>query len=62
MTKQEMAASLAAGRKLTQEEWADGSEIDAVDQLVAEGKAHVTGWKWAGNFQCMRRTVIGAQP
>lgn len=61
MTKDEMIIGLAAGRRLIQEEWADGSEIDAVDQLVAEGKAKVTPWQWKDNFQCMRRVITAPQ-
>lgn len=57
MTRQEMITGLAAGRRLIQEEWADGSEINAVDQLVAEGKAQDTPWQWKDNFQCMRRII-----
>lgn len=57
MTKDEMAKGLAAGRRLIQEEWADGSEIDAVDQLIAEGKAAASPWQWKDNFQCMRRII-----
>lgn len=60
MTKAEMATGLAAGRRLVQEEWADGSEITAVDELVAEGIACATPWQWRDGFQCMRRVVTGA--
>lgn len=62
MTKAEMATGLAAGRRLIQEEWADGSEIKAVDELVAEGIACATPWQWGDGrrFQCMRRIVTGA--
>lgn len=60
MTKQEMQSGLAAGRRLIQEEWADGSEIKAVDELVAEGHAVATPWQWRDGFQCMRRIVSGA--
>lgn len=59
MTKDEMIIGLAAGRRLIQEEWADGSEIDAVDQLVSEGKAQASPWQWKDNFQCMRRVISG---
>lgn len=60
MTRQEKESGLRAGRRLIQEEWADGSEIDAVDELVAEGIACATPWQWKDGFQCMRRIVTGA--
>lgn len=59
MTKEEMAKGLAAGRTLTQEEWADKTEIKAVDELIAEGKAKATPWEYKDNFQCKRRKVFG---
>lgn len=62
MTKQEMIVTLAAGRKLIQVDWADGSEIAAVDELVDEGKAHATPWQMIGRLQAMRRVVTGVQP
>lgn len=61
MTKDEMASGLAAGRRLIQEEWADGSEIRAVDELVEEGKAAATPWQWKHGFQGMRRIVHAVQ-
>src|SRR5690606_24669811 len=45
MTKEEMITGLAAGRRLIQEEWADGAEIAAIDELVEEGKARATAWQ-----------------
>lgn len=61
MTRKEMEAGLAAGRRLIQEEWADSSEINAVDQLVSEGKAQATPWQWKDNFQCMRRIITAPE-
>lgn len=61
MTKEEMATGLAAGRRLIQEEWADAEEIQAVDELVAEGQATATAWEWRDGFQCKRRIVTGGQ-
>ena len=58
MTKEEMREGLMAGRTLTQEEWADLSEISAVDELIAEGAAVSTPWEYKDNFQCARRLVI----
>ena len=52
-----MRQGLARGRRLTQEEWAHPDEIRFVDELVAEGAAAVTEWKYHDNFQCERRYV-----
>jgi hypothetical protein len=60
MTKEEMLEGLLAGRKLIQEEWSDKSEIQAVDELVAEGKAFATKWEYRDNFQCEMRSVVKA--
>ncbi|UJX46610.1 hypothetical protein [Xanthobacter sp. YC-JY1] len=60
MTRSEMEAGLAAGRRLIQEEWADPQEIADVDALVAEGKAAATPWEWRDGFQCQRRIVTCA--
>lgn len=59
MTKEEMRAGLAAGRRLSQEEWAHPLEKQWVDELVAEGAAQATPWEYSGNFQCECRTVTG---
>lgn len=59
MTKAEMEAGFARGRTLTQEEWADASEIAGVDELVTEGKATATPWEYKDGFQCERRIVTG---
>jgi len=61
MTKDEMAKGLAAGRRLTQEEWADPAEIRAVDELIAEGKATATPWEYRDGFQCERRIITGPE-
>lgn len=60
MTKGEMALGLTSGRRLIQEEWAHPLEILWVDELVADGVAAVTPWKYDSNFQCERRNVTGA--
>jgi hypothetical protein len=59
MTKEQMAAGFARGRSLTQEEWANPSEIKWVDELIAEGKATAEPWAYHGNFQCEKRRVTG---
>lgn len=56
----EMREGLARGKRLIQEEWADPNEIEAVDQLVAEGAAKATPWEYHDNFQCSRRIVTAA--
>lgn len=61
MTKDEMEKGLAAGRRLTQEEWADPTEIRAVDELIAEGKASATDWEYRDGFQCERRIITALQ-
>lgn len=60
ITKDEMRSGLLAGRRLTQEEWAHPSEIQWVDELVAEGVAQVSRWEYSDNFQCERRYVSRA--
>ena len=61
MTREEMVNGFAAGRHLTQEEWAHPQEIAWVDELVAEGKARVVApWEYRDGFQCERRIVQGA--
>jgi hypothetical protein len=60
LTKAEMAAGLAAGRTLIQEEWANPQEIASVDELIAEGKASATSWEYREGLQCERRLVTGA--
>jgi hypothetical protein len=57
--KGEMAIGLAKGRTLVQEEWSSADEIRAVNELVEEGKATVTDWKWKDGFQCDVRFVRG---
>lgn len=57
ISKTEMEAGLAAGRRLCQEEWSAQSEITAVNELVAEGKAVASKWEYHDNFQCERRYV-----
>lgn len=59
MTKDEMAKGLASGRSLTQEEWATPDEIQAVDELGAEGLATVGPWEYKDGFQCERRIITG---
>lgn len=59
MTKDEMAAGLAAGRRLIQEEWAHRQEIAWVDELVAEDKAEAGPWEYKDGFQCERRVITG---
>jgi hypothetical protein len=61
MTKEEMAEGLAKGRSLTQEEWAVKSEIQAVDELIAEGKAIATPWTYSDNFQCYFRKIVSTR-
>lgn len=57
ITRDEIKAGLLNGRTLIQEEWADHSEIEAVDQLVNEGIAQATPWEYRDNFQCERRKI-----
>jgi hypothetical protein len=59
MTKEEMELGLSQGRILIQEEWASKQEIIYVDELVSEGKAIVTPWRYRNNFQCKMRYVRG---
>lgn len=61
MTKAEMEAGFAQGRWLTQEEWAHPSEIQWVDELIAEGKATADPWQYHANFQCEKRRVTGVR-
>lgn len=61
MTKEQMRAGFAAGKTLTQEEWANQQEIAWVDELIAEGAATVSApWEYKDNFQCERRRVTGS--
>lgn len=57
MDIEEMRRGLAAGRTLIQEEWSTPEEIQAVDQLIAEGFAEASPWEYKDNFQCERRRV-----
>lgn len=59
MTKDEMKRGLASGRQLTQEEWAHPKERQWVDELVANGDAIATPWKYRDNFQCEVRFIRG---
>lgn len=59
MSKEEMRAGLAKGRRLIQEEWAAPMEIQWIDELVWEGAADVTPWQYDENFQCSRRKITG---
>jgi hypothetical protein len=62
MTRDDLERGFAAGRQLTQEEWAHPSEIAWVDELVAEGKAEVVdNWRYLAGFQCERRKVRGTR-
>jgi hypothetical protein len=61
ITKEAMAAGLAAGRTLTQEEWAHPSEKQWADELIAEGKATATQWRYKDNFQCEMRKITGVK-
>ena len=61
MSKEEMAKGFAQGRTLTQEEWAHPSEIQWVDELIAEGKATASEWKYSDNFQCEMRRIFGVK-
>lgn len=59
ITKDEMRAGLAAGRRLIQEEWAHPDEIRFVNELVTEAIAIAGAWEWSDGFQCERRTITG---
>jgi len=59
MTRDEMVTGFKAGRRLIQEEWADPLEIQWVDQLVEEGLAEASPWRYHDSYQCERRIVIG---
>lgn len=61
MTKDQMRAGLAQGRVLTQEEWADPAEKQAVDELIAEGVATATDWRYKDGFQCEMRRIVGVR-
>lgn len=52
-----MIIGLAQGRTLIQEEWADPQEVKWVDELIEEGLAEATDWKYKDNFQCEMRRV-----
>jgi hypothetical protein len=57
MNKAEMKTGLLAGRRLRQEEWSERDEIEALDELVAEGVATATPWTYRDGFQCKVRDV-----
>lgn len=57
MTKEEMRIGLGKGWRLCQEEWSTPDEIKWVDELVEEGFAVATPFKYHDNFQCERRYV-----
>lgn len=59
MTKEQMREGFAKGHTLIQEEWAHPSEIQWIDELIAEGRAKATPWEYKDNFQCERRRVTG---
>lgn len=60
MTREELERGFAAGRSLTQEEWAHPLECQWIDELIAEGKAEVVDdWRYLDGFQCERRRVRG---
>lgn len=61
MSREEMINGLKAGRTAIQEEWSNPKEIKMVDDLVSEGIAHATDWKYRDNFQCEMRRVTKAQ-
>ncbi len=61
MTREEMVAGFAKGRMLTQEEWAHPSEKQWVDELIAEGRATATPWRYHDNFQCAMQKVTGTK-
>lgn len=61
MTKDEMRQGLMQGRRLVQEEWSKPEEIQAVDELIAEGAAQATPWEYRDGFQCNRRIVTRAK-
>ncbi|MBL4757515.1 MAG: hypothetical protein JKY32_07725 [Rhizobiales bacterium] len=59
ITKAEIAAGLAAGRSLIQEEWASDKEIEWVDELISEGIAKAShDWEYHDNYQCKRRRIV----
>lgn len=63
MTKDQMREGFARGKALTQEEWANPSEVQWLDELVAEGVATVSApWEYKDGFQCRRRRVTGVIP
>ena len=60
LTKEQMREGFAAGRTLTQEEWAHPDEIKWLDELITEGVARIAApWEYKDNFQCRRRRVTG---
>ena len=59
MPKAEMEKGLAEGFSLIQEEYCNPAEIRFVDELICEGKATATDWKYKDNFQCEMRHVYG---
>lgn len=61
MNKEQIRAGLAQGRCLIQEEWSTATEKQAVDELVAEGVAAASEWKYFDNFQCEMRRVVGVR-
>lgn len=62
MDVEEMRRGLSAGRTLIQEEWADPADIARADDLIAEGFAAATPWRWKDNYQCEMRRVYLATP
>lgn len=59
MTKAEMREGFAKGRTLVQEEWGNPSEIEWIDELIAEGAATAAPWEYKDGFQCERRRITG---
>lgn len=62
MTKEQMREVFHRGKTLIQEEWANPSEIQWVDELIAEGTATSTRWEYKDGFQCQRRRITGRVP
>jgi hypothetical protein len=59
ITSEEMVAGFARGWTIVQEEWAHPDEMRLVNELVEQGKATATPWKYKDGHECRRRKVAG---
>jgi hypothetical protein len=57
MAKESIKSTLLSNRTITQDEYAKPEEIEAVDELVAEGFAIATPWAYRSPHTCKVRFV-----